>query len=383
MLTRMTEQFGVTADGVWSAPGRINLIGEHTDYNDGLALPIALPRRTVAAVRRRPDGLLRMASTGVPGEPVTVLLDEVRPGTPGGWAAYVAGVFWALDRAGYAVSGADVVVSSDVPLGAGMSSSAALECAVGAAISDLEGLDLLADDTGRAHLAQLCRRAENDIAGAPTGGMDQSAAMLCRPGHALLLDCRDGATRLVPFDLAAHGLELLVIDTKARHALVDGQYAARRADCTAAARALEVTSLREVSETDLAGALERLADPVARRRVRHVVTEIARVPRFVAAFETGDMAEAGRLMVASHASLRDDFEVSCPELELAVEGALREGALGARMTGGGFGGCAIALVPSDRAAAIADTVTAAFARADFVAPQAFRALASGSARRDT
>ena len=240
------EAFGGDPDGVWSAPGRVNLIGEHTDYNGGLALPIALPHRTYAALRARTDGILRVVSDGMPGGPVTVPLAEVGPGSPSGWAAYVAGVFWALREAGYAVPGAEVALASAVPVGAGLSSSAALECSVGAALSDLAGLGLLADAAGRRRLALACQRAENDVAGAPTGGMDQLASMLGAAGHALLLDCRDGSTQVVPFDLAAHGLALLVVDTRAPHALVDGQYAARRHTCQDAAQALDVTSLREV-----------------------------------------------------------------------------------------------------------------------------------------
>ncbi len=220
------DVFGSAPEGVWSAPGRVNLIGEHTDYNDGLVLPIALPQRTYAACSPRSDRLLRVHSVQT-GDTVEVPVDEVSEQRPGNWAAYVAGVLWALGQDGHAVRGVDVTVDSTVPVGAGLSSSAALECAVGAAVSDLYGLGLLADDAGRARLARACVRAENDIAGAPTGGMDQSAALLCREGHALLLDCRCGETEHVPFDLAAAGLALLVTDTRAEHALNDGQYAAR------------------------------------------------------------------------------------------------------------------------------------------------------------
>ncbi|MFL6175425.1 MAG: galactokinase, partial [Ornithinibacter sp.] len=198
------EVFGSDPAGVWSAPGRVNLIGEHTDYNDGLVLPIALPHRTDAACSPRDDDLLRVWSVQTD-ELVEVSLGDVGPDAPGGWAAYVAGVLWALREAGHEVRGMDVTVDSRVPVGAGLSSSAALECSVGAAASDLFGLGLLGDDAGRARLAAACVRAENDIAGAPTGGMDQSAALLCRAEHALLLDCRSGETEHVPFDLAGEG----------------------------------------------------------------------------------------------------------------------------------------------------------------------------------
>ncbi|HMT34005.1 MAG TPA: galactokinase [Dermatophilaceae bacterium] len=368
--------------GVWSAPGRVNLIGEHTDYNGGLALPIALPQRTTATVRPRTDGVLHVTSTARRDETVVVALDEISPTAPGGWAAYVAGVFWALRKAGYAVPAADVHIASAVPVGAGLSSSAALECAVAAALSDLAGLDLLADDTGRARLADLCRVAENEIAGAPTGGMDQSAAMLCRPGHALRLDCRSGETTHIPFDLAAHGLTLLVIDTKAHHALVDGQYAARRHTCEASARTLGVDTLREVAPADLPAALDRLGEPVAQARVRHVVTEIARVDAFVDALRGADFTTAGWLMSASHASLRDDYEVSCAELDLAAATALREGALGARMTGGGFGGCCIALVERDRADAVGAAVVSAFRERGWRDPTPFTVTAARGAGRE-
>jgi len=268
-----------------------------------------------------------------------------------------------------------------VPVGAGLSSSAALECAVGAAVSDLEGLGLLADEAGRTALAAACQRAENEIAGAPTGGMDQLASMLGRPGHAVLLDCRDGSTRAVPFDLGAHGQTLLVVDTRAPHALVDGQYAARRRSCHEAAALLDVATLRDIPVDGLDQALARLADPTAPARVTHVVTEIARVSAFVEALEAGELDRAGTLMTASHGSLRDDYEVSCPELDLAVTTATESGALGARMTGGGFGGCAIALVPQREAARVAAEVEAAFAGAGFTRPVAFTVTAGGGAER--
>jgi galactokinase len=374
--------FGADPGGVWSAPGRVNLIGEHTDYNAGLCLPIALPQRTYAACSPRDDGRLRVVSAQ--GEAVVeVPLDEVAPGHPAGWAAYVAGVPWALARAGYAVCGLDVAVDSNVPLGAGLSSSAALECAVGAALSDLCGLGLLDSADGRAVLAAACVEAENTIAQAPTGGMDQSAALLATDGHALLLDCRDQHTEQVPFDPAGHGLALLVIDTRAEHALVDGQYAERRESCEQAARELGVPTLREVSPDGLEERLAALSSDLLRRRAKHVVTEIARVERVVEALRDTDFDQVGRLFLESHRSMRDDFEISCPELDTAVETAVAEGALGARMTGGGFGGSAIALVPAGAVDATSTAVEQAFADKGFRPPSCFAVAASSAAARSS
>jgi galactokinase len=385
-------RFGVDGDApaVWSAPGRVNLIGEHTDYNGGLCLPIALPHRTYLALRPAPGGsdVVRMASaqeaaTGLAG----TRLADVGPGAVHGWSAYVLGVAWALRQRGalpapidgLTVGGFDAVVDSCVPYGAGLSSSAALEASVAVALDATFGLGLAGtaeqpDDAGRATLAAACVRAENEIAGAPTGGMDQSAALRARAGHALLLDCLDGSVRQVPFDLAAHGLDLLVIDTRAAHALVDGQYAARRATCEAAAARLGVGTLREVDVARLDAALAALRDDggpdadIAVRRVRHVVTEISRVEEFVALLDAGRMREIGPLMDASHTSLRDDYEVSCRELDLAVVTARSAGALGARMTGGGFGGSAIALVDADDVDRVAERVAAAFESHGLTAP---------------
>lgn len=375
------ETFQGEPDGVWSAPGRVNLIGEHTDYNGGLCLPIALAHRTFVALRRRDDRHIRLRSERE-GSSWNTDLDEVAPGAVTGWGAYPAGVAWALAQAGHDTGGFEAVVVSCVPYGAGLSSSAALECAFAAgfaAAPQWRGPSL-DDDDGRARLAALCVRAENEIAGANTGGMDQAASLRGTAGHALLLDCQDGAVEQIPFDLTAAGLELLVIDTRAEHALVDGQYAQRRATCERAAAELGLATLREIDPQHLTHALGRLTDDVSRKRVRHVVTEIARVREFVELLRTGRVAQVGPSMNASHASLAADYEVSCAELDVAVAAAREAGALGARMTGGGFGGSAIALIPAGTSATVAEQVASAFAREGFAAPAFLTAVASPPAR---
>jgi galactokinase len=376
-----SDVFGSEPSGVWSAPGRVNLIGEHTDYNAGLCLPIALPHRTYAAARLRPDRQLRLHSLQS-SESYNLELDDIRPGNPSGWGAYAAGVLWAFDAAGHQVQGLDVMVDGQVPVGAGLSSSAALECAVAAAVSDLLGLALLSDDHARAALAGICVNAENTIAMAPTGGMDQAASLRCQEANALLLDCRDGSVQQVPFDPSAHGLTLLVMNTLATHSLVDGQYEQRRASCDEAARQLGVISLREVSIDGLGQALDRLSDTRVRARARHVVTEIDRVRQTAALLRAGRMSDVGPVFNASHASMRDDFEISCAELDAAVETATAHGALGARMTGGGFGGSAIALVPASRTAEVTTAVVHTFADNGFGVPDIFAVTAGGSARHE-
>ncbi len=385
-----TSTFAGPPDGIWAAPGRVNVIGEHTDYNGGLCLPVALPHRTYVAVRRRRPGdghapdAVRLASAQEPSAGVWEgRLADVAPGTVRGWAAYAVGVAWALREAGHEVGGFDAVVDSCVPYGAGLSSSAALECAVAVALDELHGLGLADDDAGRAELAAICIRAENEIAGAPTGGMDQAAALRCRAGHALLLDFRDGSARHVPLDLAAHDLALLVIDTRAEHELVDGQYGERRAACERAAAALGVPTLREV--TDLDAALTGLAGlpdaDVVGRRVRHVVRENARVEQVTDLLAAGEVRAVGAVLTAAHASLRDDYEVSSAELDLAVDSAASTGGLGGRMVGGGFGGSAIALVRADDVATVAREVTRAFGEAGLHAPAFLVATPEGPAGR--
>ncbi|HEY6425516.1 MAG TPA: galactokinase family protein [Pseudonocardiaceae bacterium] len=345
--------FSRDPEGLWAAPGRLNLIGEHVDYAEGLCLPLALPQRTVVAATRS-DGLLRLRSLRRDAKPWDGLLDEVGPGHPQGWAAYPAGVIWALGRP---VGGLDLLVGETVPPGAGLASSAALECAVALAVDALCGLGLAATSAGRMMLAAACRRAENVVVGAPTGGMDQVASLCCTAGHALLLDCRDQGMRQVPLDLLAAGLDLLVVDTRAPHRIVDGHYAARRHSAEQAAAELGLPSLREASREQV----DSLTDPLLRRRARHVVSEIARVRTVVALLESGRVRDIGPLLTASHTSLRDDLEVSSPELDCAVDAACATGALGARMTGGGFGGSALVLLERAATAAVTDAVLAAAA----------------------
>jgi galactokinase len=331
---------GAEPEGLWHAPGRANLIGEHTDYNEGWVLPFALDRGVVVAARRRGDEVLDIRSHQADG-PVTVPLATLRAGSVTGWAAYPAGVAWALRQAGHAVGGASLVIDSDLPQGAGLSSSAAIECATAVALVALYQVSV-----SRPELAGLAKRAENEMAGVPSGIMDQSASLLCEAGHALLLDCRTGDSAPVRLDPVASGLALLLVDTGARHALTDGRYALRRAECEQAARSLGVPSLRDVA--DPARAAE-IGDPVLARRARHVITENCRVRAAVDLLNAGDLAGLGPLLHASHASLRDDFEVSWPEADVAAEAAEAAGGLGARMMGGGFGGSVIALVPADTA----------------------------------
>ncbi|MFG1757330.1 galactokinase [Micromonospora echinofusca] len=355
--------YGEPPAGRWAAPGRANLIGEHTDYNDGFVLPFALPLRTVVAAAPQPGGTWTVRSE-LTGETISFGAEEVAgPGRVTGWGAYVAGVVWALREAGHAVPGARLAIASDVPLGAGLSSSAALEAAVLAALVDLGGLDLPAERRPR-----LAQRAENDYVGAPTGIMDQSAVIRCRAGHALFLDCRDESVEQVPFDLDAAGLAVLVVDSRAPHQHADGEYAARRGSCERAAGLLGVAALRDVPVDGLADALARLDEDETRRRVRHVVTENQRVLDTVTLLRAGRVREIGPLLTASHASMRDDFEITVPEIDTAVEAALAAGALGARMTGGGFGGCVLALVDAERADAVAAAVTAAYVERGFAAP---------------
>ncbi|GGF34108.1 galactokinase [Marmoricola endophyticus] len=370
-LETFRDRYDDEPDLVAAAPGRVNLIGEHTDYNDGLCLPLALPHSTYVAIRRRDDDRVVIAS-GLEDGAWTGALDDL--GTAEGWPAYVAGVAWALGEAGFTVPGFEIMVESTVPLGAGLSSSAALECATGTAVLAL--LDVEESRETRMGLARAGIRAENEVAGAATGGMDQTVAVLGSPAHALLLDCRSWETELIPFDPAAAGLELLVVDTRAHHQLNDGAYESRRRACERAAAAIGVDSLRNATPAQV----DALEDAELRSRARHVVTEIARVAECADVLRSGSWDRVGELMSASHVSMRDDFEISCPELDLVVDTATARGALGARMTGGGFGGSAIALVRQDDVPDTARAITEAFAAQGYDAPGFLPAPASAPAR---
>ena len=366
LVARLTDPVGVFA-----APGRVNLIGEHTDYNGGLCLPIALPHATYAAAARRDDDRLTVVSVQRD-DRFESRLDDIAPGAVTGWASYVAGVAWALREAGHDLSGMDLVVDGRVPVGGGLSSSAALVCSAALAMVAAADAEVTAAD-----LVAPTMRAESEVAGAPTGGMDQTVSLLGTADHALLIDFSDHSTRQVRWAPEADGLTLLVVDTRAEHALVDGGYADRRADCEAAAAQLGLESLRAATPGDL----DRLDDDRLRRRTRHVVTEIARVEQVVDALAASDWEGVGRGFIASHASMRDDFEISCDELDLVVDTAVAEGALGARMTGGGFGGSAIALVGSGDADRVAARIGAAFAERGWPAPGVLPAPASAGARQ--
>ena len=375
----------MTTASTWSAPGRVNLIGEHTDYNDGFVLPFAIQHRTHVSLTPRDDAVVRVSST-FDADAVEIPLadlDDVFPARReeiAEWARYPLGVAWALlgesGRAPDAVTGVDLSFTSDVPVGAGLSSSAAIEGAAASALNDAWGLGL-----DRVALAKVGRTAENEAVGAPTGIMDQMASMLGEVDAAIFLDCRSLEATVVDLGFAAAGLELLVIDTGVKHSHATGGYGERRAACERGAAIMGVPALRDVSVDDLPRAAE-LMDDVTFRRVRHVVTENQRVLDTVRTLAGSGPTAIGDLLVASHASMRDDFEISVPELDTAVDAALAAGAVGARMTGGGFGGAAIALVAHADVEPVKDAVTASFAASGFAAPTLFTVVPSAGAGRD-
>ncbi|MDO5075739.1 galactokinase [Corynebacterium sp.] len=383
------DMFGGQPDGVWAAPGRVNLIGEHVDYAGGICLPFALSQRTYAAMRLRTDGFVRVASV-LPGQTevaqVSMPLAEVGPGNPANWAGYVVGSIWAAIEQGTLppeFPGCDIALVSEVPLGAGLSSSAALECSV--ALGAYELVHGAADEDARLRLIAACMTAENEVVGASTGGLDQRISLMGTAGHALAIDYADDSMHHIPCDLDAAGLAILVINTNAPHTLADGQYASRRGIIDAATAGLGAP-LRDVPNAeDAAAEWARTARPgeedLVRRRVRHVVSEIERTTRAIEELRAQDFVAFGRRMVESHASLRDDYEVTVIELDTAVDAALAAGALGARMTGGGFGGSAIALVNLRDVDTVQAAVVRAASEAGIATPEFLVAVPSAGAQR--
>jgi galactokinase len=361
--------FGHKAEVLGQAPGRVNLIGEHIDYSEGFVLPFAIADRTSAVIARNSDGLVRIASQQRRNTIFTIDINDVRPGSSGEWEKYVLGVIWSLGIS----SGVDILVDGHVPAGAGLSSSAALECSVAIGLNTLFNLGFSLEE-----LARATQRAENDYVGMPCGIMDQSVSLMAKAGSALLLDCRDLSTESVPFDVAAAGLELLIIDTQAHHALVDGGYAERRASCESVAAKFEIPSMRHLTMQILNDRKSEISQSEY-IRARHAVTEIQRVKDAVAALRKNDFVALGRLINESHISLRDDYTVSCDELDVAVDASLATGALGSRMVGGGFGGSAIALIKVSEIEAIKDAIRSAYAARGFKAPRFFTSLPSAGA----
>jgi galactokinase len=369
------KQFGYKPAGVWSAPGRVNLIGEHTDYNEGFVLPFAIDRRTYAAVGLRSDQLARIASSFA-GEVIEFEISKISKGSVAGWSAYPLGVAWALMQAGATSKGFDLYVESNVPVGAGLSSSAAIECSVALALNDLWAAGL-----SKNVLAKVGQKAENEIVGAPTGIMDQTASLFGQADHAVFLDCRTLDAKATALSLEENGLEIWVMDTRVAHRLTDGGYAARRASCEKATELLGVSSLRDVTVESLE-ASKHLLDDVVYKRAKHVVTENERVQQTVKLLAESGPRSIGQLMIDSHSSMRDDFQISITELDVAVETALSEGVIGARMTGGGFGGAAIALIESQRAASLTKAVIEKFQQEGFEKPEIFKVIPDAGAKRE-
>ena len=366
---KFLEVFGEEPDLIAAAPGRVNLIGEHIDYSEGFVLPFAIKDRTTAAIRKRDDSTVRIASVQRRNKVITVDINDVQPGLKGDWDRYALGVLWSMG----VKTGVDLMIDGQVPLGAGLSSSAALECSVATAINHLFDMGFSLEE-----LARLTQKAENQYVGVPCGIMDQSVSLMATVGSALLLDCRDLSTRNIPFDVAAHGLELLIIDTQAHHALTDGGYAERRASCESVALKLGIHSMRELTIAQLEESRDSITS-VEYLRARHAVSEMQRVLDCVEALSISDFEKVGRLINQSHASLRDDYTVSCPELDTAVDASLAAGALGSRMVGGGFGGSAIALIQASKTSETITAIEKAFAEKKFKAPRFFTSLPSQGA----
>jgi len=363
------ELFGRKPEVISEAPGRVNLIGEHIDYSEGFVLPFAIADRTYAAIASRPDGLVRIASHQRKEKIFSIDIHDVKPGSKGDWEKYVLGVLWSLGI----TTGVDILVDGSVPAGAGLSSSAALECSVAVGLNELFTLNQSLEE-----LARATQKAENNYVGVPCGIMDQSVSLMAKAGAALLLDCRDLSTESVPFSVADAGLELLIIDTQAHHALVDGGYAERRAACESVAAKLNIPSMRHLSLEVLESNRDKIT-ATEFMRARHAVTEIARVLDAVKALRSSDFEALGKLINESHISLRDDYAVSCPELDVAVAASLEAGAIGSRMVGGGFGGSAIALIKAEDISKVRDAITAAFESHGFKRPRFLTSLPSSGA----
>jgi len=370
LIRSFVEIFQSEAEIVAAAPGRVNLIGEHVDYNDGFVLPFAIDAVTIAALRIRSDSKIRIFSRQKSEGIFESAIENLEPESGPNWTRYFLGVIWALE----VKNGVDILVESKVPEGAGLSSSAALECAIGTALNERLNLGYSLPE-----LARLMQRAENEYVGVPCGIMDQSISLMAKEGHALLLDCRDLAVKQIPVNFAGAGLRLLVIDTGVHHELTDGGYAERRSQCESAAKILGVKSLRDADTEHLQKFATQLSD-LEQKRARHVVSEISRVKMAVTALEANDFVKLGKLITESHISLRDDYNVSTPELDLAVTTSLKHGALGSRMVGGGFGGSAIALIKEEHAGMIASQIEIAFKDSGYKPPRFFDSLPSQGAR---
>jgi galactokinase len=369
LLRSFEACFGGPPEWVALAPGRVNLIGEHTDYNDGFVLPMAIDRGVWVAGRSRADGTVSVYSLYFDDRREFELDELSRHGDE--WIEYVRGVAWALRERGHALAGWEGVTAGDVPVGAGLSSSAAVEMATARAFFASSGFAWDARE-----MAQVGQRAENEWVGVNSGIMDQMISASGVEGHALLIDCRSLETRAVPLP---RGTSVVILDTSTRRGLVDSAYNERRAACEAAAAFFGVPALRDVDVPTLEARAAAM-DPVALRRARHVVTENARTLEAAGAMARGDAAAMGRLMNASHASLRDDFEVSRKELDVIVELAQAHGGChGARMTGAGFGGCAVALVEKDAVQAFVGDVAAGYEAATRLRPKVYVCVAAAGA----
>ncbi|MCF8528849.1 MAG: galactokinase [Aquiluna sp.] len=373
VVASFENTFGHQPDGVWSAPGRANLIGEHTDYNLGFVLPFGINFRTYVAVAKRADRKCRVAST-IDSKIYEFDLDGEMPKNLD-WALYPLGVAWVMRE--NADFGFDAFFDSNVPIGAGLSSSAAIECSIALALNEIWNTNHTKQE-----LALIGQKAENQVVGAPTGMMDQTASMLAQSDGAVLLDCKKLETKVIDLGLTKNNLVIAVIDTKVAHRHSDGGYRSRRDSCELGAKTLGVESLRELSLSDLPRAQSQL-DDLTYRRVKHIITENQRVLDSVSALRDGNLESLGRLLLESHSSMRDDFEISVPELDLAVETAMEVGAIGSRMTGGGFGGAAIALIAESKLGELEIACKKAFEANSYAEPNIFAVVPSEGARKDS